>query len=105
MYSVHPLLSPVHFSILLALSLKPRHGYELMQQISHDSLAALQIGPGALYSALKRLSSDNLIEELPNETATDRRRQYRITKKGWDRLERELVYYKHLISLSEQRHI
>lgn len=99
------LLSQVTFSILLALSLKPRHGYELMQQIKQDSLGQLKLGPGALYGTLKQLHEGNFIEEVPSELANDRRRYYRLTKKGWDRLEAELTYYQHVLELAHERQV
>jgi DNA-binding PadR family transcriptional regulator len=105
MNSLLSLLSPTQFYILLALSLKPRHGYELMQQIATDSLEMVHIGPGALYGALQQLARDNLIEEVPSEAATDRRRQYRLTKKGWDRLNIDVAYYRHVSILARQRHV
>ena len=42
-------LPQVAFSILLALSLKPRHGYEIMKQVEEDSNGKIKLGPGALY--------------------------------------------------------
>ena len=64
----------VSFSILFALSLKPRHGYELMQQVEADSRGIIKIGPGALYGAIKQLREDELIQEI--EQTNERRRYY-----------------------------
>lgn len=99
------LLPQVTFSILFALSLKPRHGYELMQQIEHDSGGRVRLGPGALYGTLKQLNSDNFIEEVPSEQTHDRRRYYRLTKKGWDRLNAELQYYQQTVRLAGERRL
>src|SRR2546423_6576459 len=98
------LLSQIAFAILLALSLRPRHGYELMQQVKQDSAGRLMVGPGALYGTLKALHQDNLIEELPFEGGP-RRHYYRLTKKGWGRLQNDLRYYQQAIELSSQRHV
>lgn len=97
------LLPQVTFSILFALSLKPRHGYELMQQIEHDSDGVIKIGPGALYGALKQLNEDNYIEELPGEDEKNRRKYYRLTRKGLVRLEVELKYFKTTVKLAGKR--
>lgn len=97
------LLPQVSFSILLALSLKPRHGYEIMQQIEHDSAGKVKLGPGALYGAIKQLREDNLIEEMPF-TGSERRRYYRLTKKGWERLGADMSYYDNVVKLAQQRH-
>jgi DNA-binding PadR family transcriptional regulator len=98
------LLSQTAFSIMLALSLKPRHGYEIMQQIEHDSRGRIKLGPGALYGAIKQLHEDNFIEEMPFE-GSERRRYYRLTKKGWDRLSAELDYFENTVRLAQKRKI
>lgn len=98
------LLPQVTFSILLALSLKPRHGYELMQQIEHDSQGRIKLGPGALYGTIKQLREDNYIEEMPFEGG-ERRRYYRLTKKGWDRLGAEMRYYQNTVKLAKTRNL
>jgi DNA-binding PadR family transcriptional regulator len=98
------LLSRAAFSILLALSLKPRHGYELMQQIEHDTGGRIKLGPGALYGTVKQLRDGNLIEEMPFE-GSERRRYYRLTKKGWDRLGMELKYYERAVKLATERRV
>ena len=99
------LLPHVTSSILLALSLKPRHGYELMQQIEHDSSGRVKLGPGALYGRLKELNDESFIEEIPSETANDRRRYYRLTKKGWDILSAEMKYFEQTVRLGQERRI
>jgi DNA-binding PadR family transcriptional regulator len=96
------LLPQVTFSILFALSLKPRHGYELMQQIEQDSAGRVKLGPGALYGSIKQLVEDNFIEEMPFSGDT-RRRYYRLTKKGWDQLSSELKYFENTVKLAQQR--
>jgi DNA-binding PadR family transcriptional regulator len=103
----HPttLLPQVTFSIMFALSLKPRHGYELMQQIEHDSDGRVKLGPGALYGRLKELNDENFIEEVPSEIANDRRRYYRLTKKGWNQLGVEMKYYEQTVRLGHERRI
>jgi len=96
------LLPHVAFSILFALSLKPRHGYELLGQITEDSASHIVLGAGALYSAIKQLCADNLIEEMPFE-GNSRRRYYRLTKKGWERLHSDLDYFKQTVQLAKGR--
>lgn len=93
----------VAFSILLALSLKPRHGYELMQQVAEDSRGRIVLGPGALYGTVKKLVDDNFIEEVPSEKNNERRRYYRLTKKGWDHLNTELQHFENIVKLARQR--
>jgi len=49
------------FHVLLALMPGPRHGYGLMQDVEELSAGQLQLGPGTLYSAIKRLRASGLI--------------------------------------------
>lgn len=100
-----PLLPQVTFSIMFALSLKPRHGYEIMQQVEHDSGGRVKLGPGALYGRLKELNEANYIEEMPNLEDSERRRYYRLTKKGWDRLGAEMDYYDQTVRLANERRL
>ncbi len=95
------LLPQISFSILMALSLKPRHGYEIMQQVEDDSLGKIKLGPGSLYTAIKQLVEESLIEEVADEDI--RRRYYRLTKKGWTRLNAELEYFDKTIKIAKQR--
>lgn len=95
------LLPQVSFSILMALSLKPRHGYEVMKQVDEDSLGKIKLGPGSLYTAIKQLCDEGLIDEVDGED--QRRRYYQLTSKGWDRLGSELNYFENTLKLAKQR--
>lgn len=97
------LLPQVSFSILLALSLQPRHGYEIMQQVRDDSAGKVKLGPGALYGSIKQLLSDGLVEEVQTDSPSDRRRRYKLTKIGWARLEQEVTYFRASVELSNKR--
>lgn len=96
------LLPQISFSILMALSLKPRHGYEIMKQAEEDSLGKVKMGPGALYTAIKQLVQEGLIEETDADKE-DRRRYYQLTKKGWEQLNAELEYYINVVKLGKHR--
>ena len=91
----------VSFSVLFALSLRPRHGYELMQQVEQDSRGIVKIGPGALYGTIKQLREEGLIEEMQSDH--ERRRYYKLTEAGLSRLGIELKYFESTIKLAEQR--
>lgn len=97
------LLPQVTFSILFALSLKPRHGYELMQQIEDDSRGKVMLGPGALYGSIKQLRQAKLIEDVPDQVAHERRRYYRLTKEGWNQLSIEIEYFENTVRLAQHR--
>lgn len=73
-------LTRIEFHVLLALIEGPRHGYGIMQDVEAMTDAAVRLGPGTLYSAIKRLRQSGLIDEC--EADADRRRCYRLTRKG-----------------------
>lgn len=87
-------LTPITLHILLALSQKERHGYDIMKHAEEDSNGAVRLGPGTLYSSIKRLLHDRLIEEAdirPDaEMDDERRRYYRLTAQGKSVLSTEL---------------
>ena len=72
--------------ILLALGTGPKHGYAVMQDIAGRSGGRIRILPGTLYSTIKKLVADDIIEECeaPAGVESDdaRRRYYRVTKLG-----------------------
>jgi DNA-binding PadR family transcriptional regulator len=72
--------------IMLALGPDALHGYAIMQSIANRSDGALRILPGTLYSTLKKLLAEGLVEECdpPKNADSDdaRRRYYRVTKPG-----------------------
>jgi DNA-binding PadR family transcriptional regulator len=71
--------------VLASLADGPKHGYAIMQEA--ERLSGQPLGPGTLYAALARLERSGLIEALPSD---DRRRPYRLTKRGAQTLERHL---------------
>lgn len=96
------LLPQVSFSILLALSLRPRHGYEIIKQVDEDSMGKIKLGPGTLYGAIKKLRQDKYIIELP-AAKDDRRRYYQLTDKGRQRLNMELEYFDNTMQIAKAR--
>ncbi len=98
-------LPQVAFSILLALSLRERHGYEIMQQIEADSQGKLRLGPGSLYGAIKQLDEAGLIIEVASKDQQDRRRYYKITEAGRERLGAEIRYFENSVTLAKERRI
>jgi DNA-binding PadR family transcriptional regulator len=74
------MLTRAEFHVLLALLGGPRHGYGIMQDVEALTGGELRLGPGTLYAAIKRLATGGLIEEC--EADDERRRCYRVTRKG-----------------------
>lgn len=80
-----PITSSV-FYILLALADKNRHGLGIAEEVESRTAGEVEMGPGTLYNALRRMLADGLIEETQERPAPEeddpRRRYYRITEKG-----------------------
>ncbi|HTS25458.1 MAG TPA: PadR family transcriptional regulator [Bryobacteraceae bacterium] len=79
-------LSRDTFHILVALAGCDRHGYSILQEIEERTRGEVRLSPSTLYSAIKRLLAEGLIEELeerPDPQHDDeRRRYYRLTAAG-----------------------
>ena len=79
-------LPPAVFHILIALADRDRHGYSIMQDVAARTGGKVQLSAGTLYSAIRRMLEQGLIEELaesPDPSSTDeRRRYYRLTRFG-----------------------
>jgi len=89
-------LSPQVFYILLALALKERHGYDIMKQVKIDSSGKINLGPGTLYGAIKRMLEEKLIKE--SETNHSRRRYYKLTGKGKALFQNEVKRYENAVN-------
>ena len=89
-------LTPVALNILLALADGERHGYGIMLEVRERTAGRVQLGPGTLYGAIKRLKEGGVIEEFgerpdPGEAPDDgRRRYYRLSGFGAEVLAAEV---------------
>src|SRR5215470_10811937 len=83
--SLLPLPAAV-FHILIALAAGDRHGYSIMHDVNARTDGRVQLHAGTLYSSIRRMLEQGLIEELrdsPDPSNTDeRRRYYRLTRFG-----------------------
>ena len=79
-------LSRTAFHVLLAIGPEERHGYAIMQEIERMTDGATRLGPGGIYTTIRRLLDDGLIEECDERPDPDlddqRRRYYRLTGAG-----------------------
>jgi DNA-binding PadR family transcriptional regulator len=103
-----PLTSTV-FHILLSLADQERHGYGIMQEVETMTQGRIQMGPGTLYGAIKRMISAKLIEESderPDPKQDDeRRRYYRLTALGRRVLGAEAQRLSDLVNVAQSKHI
>src|SRR5689334_21592934 len=79
-------LRSIEFHILLALAGEEQHGYAIMQEIARLTDGDLDVEPGTLYRALRRMLADGWVTESARRPAADlddeRRRYYRLTPLG-----------------------
>ena len=74
------------FHILVSLADRERHGYSVMQDVAERTDGKVRLSAGTLYSAVRRMLEQGLIEELrdsPDPQSDDeRRRYYGLTRFG-----------------------
>jgi DNA-binding PadR family transcriptional regulator len=72
--------------VVIAIGPKELHGYAIMSEIARITDGSVRLGPGTLYTSIKRLLESGLIEETserPDPELDDhRRRYYRLTPAG-----------------------
>ena len=83
--------------ILKAVSLKPLHGYGVLQRIRQISGDALDVPQGSLYPALYRLEHQGLIAAEWGQSDNNRRaKYYTLTTAGKQRLREETAGWNRL---------
>ena len=100
-------LTPATFHILLALADEERHGYAIMQEVAERTEGSVRLGPGTLYGSLKRLLEQGMVEESDEradpELDDERRRYYRITRRGLDAARAEARRLESLVRAARQK--
>jgi transcriptional regulator len=83
--------------ILKIVALGPVHGYAIAQRLQQVSRDVVQVPQGSLYPALHRLENRGLMSADWKDTETGREAKfYRLTRKGWARLESESASWQRL---------
>ena len=102
-------LTPAVFHILLALSTEERHGYGIIKDVLERTDGKLRLGAGTLYGSIKRMGDAGLLEESgsrPEASHDDeRRRYYRLTKRGRDAAQREAQRLEQLVFDARERRV
>lgn len=77
-------LPPAEFRVLLSLLDGPKHGHSIKLDIRERTGGRIEMGPGTLYGAIKRLAGREWIAEVDHDDSeTDgRRRYYTLTDTG-----------------------
>lgn len=99
-------LTPATYHLLLGLAERDRHGYALKKAALEQSGGAVRLGAGTLYAAIRRLERDGLIEESGTrpdpELDDERRRYYRLTRRGRSILTSETERLRTTVRLAER---
>ncbi|HEY7500799.1 MAG TPA: PadR family transcriptional regulator [Vicinamibacterales bacterium] len=84
----HLPLTPMVLHVLLALADGDKHGYAIIKEVRRRTNGEVELGASSLYSVLRRLLSDGLVnetDERPDPALDDeRRRYYRLSRFGRD---------------------
>src|SRR3954462_15012773 len=97
-------LTPAVFHIHLSLAPGERHGYAIMSDVTEATAGRITLGPGTLYSNIKRLLASELIEESEQrpdpELDDERRRYYRLTRFGRRVIQAEVTRYAEMVKVA-----
>lgn len=100
------LVPPAEFRILLALVDGPKHGHAIRAEVLDGTGGRVDLGPGTLYGAIKRLARRAWIREIdapPGEEGDGRRRFYELTKLGREAARSELVRLSELLATARAK--
>ncbi len=101
-------MTPLTYEILLALADEPRHGYGIIKEIEARGGEDDAPSTGAMYLALQRMHGEGLIEEDAGPRAEQedgRRRYYRITTYGLERVEAESRRLARLVATARSKRL
>jgi len=90
------------FQILVALLSGARHGAAIRDEVAERTDDTVVLGPGTLYTSIKRLLGRGWIDETTSES-TDVRRFYRLTAAGRSALAQEVERLEQDVAYARQR--
>lgn len=98
-------LKPAHYFILLAIADGDQHGYAIRKRVEDVSEGQVTLWPTTLYGSLHQLVEDGLIVELDEPPSPEdddaRRRYYRLTGAGRERLEAETARLESIVETAK----
>jgi DNA-binding PadR family transcriptional regulator len=101
------LLTPAALHVLLSLAEGERHGYGIKLDVEERTAGSLALGPGTLYEAIHRMQKSGWIEEAVRrrgrEKSDPRRRYYRLTREGRERLRDELERLRDIVHYAKSK--
>jgi len=97
---------PAEFHILLALVDGPKHGHGIRLDVLERTDGRVDMGPGTLYGAVKRLDRRGWIDEIDpprGQEGDGRRRFYRLTSKGRKAARAEVARLAELLDIARAK--
>lgn len=101
-------IPPAEFRVLLALLDGAKHGHAIKLDVRERTDGRVDMGPGTLYGALKRLVARGWLEEVPAQRAPagsrdGRRRYYDLTEAGRNAARAELGRMEELLAIARAK--
>ena len=85
--------------LILLTTLKPIHGYAIMQRLEELTEGDVVIGPATMYTTLKKLREVQWIHASGED---DSKIEYQITKEGLEILQRDFARRQKLVALAKK---
>lgn len=102
-------LTHLSYQVLLALADDNRHGYGIIKEVRDRTDGEMDLETGTLYTALRRLKDEGLIDVVaPEERSAgedDRRRVYKLTPFGSEVLTAESRRLAALVGVAVQKRV
>lgn len=98
-------LKSAHYFILLAIADGDQHGYAIRKRVEELSEGRVTLWPTTLYGSLHELVDVGLLTELDEPPSPEdddaRRRYYRLTEEGRERLEAETARLESIVETAK----
>ncbi len=101
-------IPPAEFQILLALADGPKHGHGVKVDVFERTDGRIDMGPGTLYGAIKRLRRRGWITDVTEDVATgadDRMRFYAATGDGLTAVRAEAETLAALVGMARAKQV
>jgi len=99
-------LPPADFRVLLSLIDGPKHGHGIRVDVRDRTDGRVDMGPGTLYGAIKRLARRAWIREVDapaGEAGDGRRRFYDLTEEGREAMAGETARMRELLAIASAK--
>ena len=101
-------LPPAEFRVLLALVDGPKHGHGIKVDVRDRTEGRIDMGPGTLYGAIKRLLKRSWIVEVDAPSGEDgdgRRRFYALAEAGRRAAAEETARMQELVGIARDKQL